>query len=165
MLAAAFVISSLVRDAQTSAASDANDLMRLQLQQNETRAVAEATAASQANELRRLQLQLQLAQQAATTGTAHILQMAQSLNVLKDLPLSVEQAAKKKRMENDLAEKCLAVADAPPDPLAAISAQLNFLSPANAPTALRSNAPPQQRAAAGGGVANNLHPQFNAAQR
>ncbi len=166
-LAAVLVISSLIfhREAQTSAASDANQLMRLQLQQNEARALAETAAASQANELRRLQLQLQLAQQATASGTAHILQMQTSLNVLKDLALSDEQAAKKKKMENDLAEKCLAVANALPDPLAAISAQLNLLSPAHAPTVLRSSAPPQQLASvAGGGARNNLHPQFHAAR-
>jgi hypothetical protein len=140
--------------------------MRLQLQQNEAHAAAEAAATNQANELTRLQLQLQLAQQTAATGTAHILQMAQSLSVLKDLGLSLssEQAEKKRKMEYDLAEKCLAVANAPPDPLVAISAQLNILSPAYASTAPRLNAPPQQRAAAGGGVSNNLHPQFNAAR-
>ena len=91
--------------------------------------------------------------------------MQTSLNVLKDLPLTDEQTAKKKKMEIDLAEKCLAVANAPPDPLAAISAQLNFLSPAHAHTAPRLSAPPPQRAAAGGGGgAANLHPQFNSAR-
>ena len=166
-LAAVLVISSLIfhREAQTSAASDANEIMRLQLQQNEARALAETAAASQANELRRLQLQLQLAQQATASSTAHILQMQTSLNVLKDLPLSDEQAKKKKKMESDLAEKCLAVANAPPDPLAAISAQLTLLSPAHAPTVPRSSAPPHQLASVAGGGARTLHPQFQAAQR
>ncbi len=98
--------------------------------------------------------------------------MHQSLNILKDLEdrhtLSADHAAKKQKMAEDLAIKCLAIANAPPDPLVAISAQLDLLSPAphmaHAPTAPRPNAPAQQRAAAGGNVANNLHPQFNAAR-
>lgn len=137
--------------------------MRLQLRQNEARALAEATAASQSNELRRLQLQLQLAQQATSAGTAHILQMSQSLNVLKELQdrgtLSVENASKKSRMEEELAIKCLAVANAPPDPFAAISAQLSFLSPAQTAPPISSR---PVRVAAGGGGVNNLQQNFNA---
>jgi hypothetical protein len=73
--------------AQATAASEANALMRVQLQQQQERAADEARAASHANELTRLQLQMQLAQQTAANGAAHILQQQQALNVLKDLPL------------------------------------------------------------------------------
>ena len=61
------------RVAQTNAASEANALMRIQLQQQQERAADDARAASHANELTRLQLRLQLVQQSAAISTAHIL--------------------------------------------------------------------------------------------
>jgi hypothetical protein len=100
--------------------------MRLQLQQQQDRARDEANAASQANQLTRLQLQLQWAQQGAT---AHILQRHQALNVLKDLTLDAEQIKKKQKMEKDLADACLELANAPPGHLDEIEQSLINLGP------------------------------------
>ena len=143
--------------------------MRLQLQQNEARAAAESRASDQALEFTKIQLQLQYARQAAATGSAHVAMLHQSLSALKDLGLALtaEQTRKKQRMEQDIIEKCLAAADPPPDPLAAISAQLEIWSPA--PASASTVPRPNARAAGGGAAARPsvavgggalLHPQF-----
>lgn len=156
------------REAQTSAAADANALMRLQLQQNEARAAAEARASDQALELTKIQLQLQYARQAAATGTAHVAMLHQSLSALRDLglALTIEQTRKKQMMEQEIIEKCLSAADPPPDPLAAISAHFQLWSPAPSSTVPRPNAAGGAAAArpsAAGGGAAQLHPRFQAA--
>jgi hypothetical protein len=151
--------------AQAAAASEANELMRLQLQQQQERAADEARAASHANELTRIQLQLQLAQQTAASSTARILQQQQALSVLNNLSLNVEQAQKRQRMEADLAAMCFAIADAP-NTLDAIADSLNYLAPYPPPHSVSTAARPASvlnRAAAGVDSAANLHPQFNAA--
>jgi hypothetical protein len=152
------------RLAQTTAASEANTLMRLQLQQQQEHAADEARAASHANELTRIQLQLQLAQQTAASSTARILQQQQALSVLGTLSLNAEQAKKKQRMETDLAAMCFAIADAP-NTLDAIADSLNGMAPYPPPRSVVSTAarPAQAHNRAAGGGASNLHPQFNAA--
>ncbi len=140
--------------------------MRVQLQQQQERAADEARAASHANELTRLQLQMQLAQQTAANGAAHILQQQQALNVLRDLPLTDEQTRKKQKWEKNLVDMCFAVADARPDSLDAIADSLNGMAPYphwphSVSTAARLAV--TNRAAAGGS-STNLHPQFTAAR-
>ena len=157
-----------LREAQSQAVSEHTELMRRQIELREQRAADEARAASNANELTRLQLQLQLAQQSAASSTAHILQQHQALNVLKDLPLDPDQVKKRQKWEKNLAAMCFAIADAPPDNLDSIADSLNGMAPYHPPrsvsTANRAApAPAPHRAAAGGGT--NLHPQFNAAAR
>jgi hypothetical protein len=169
----------LHRVAQANAASEANALMRIQLQQQQDRAADEARAASHANELTRLQLRLQLAQQTAVAGTAHILQQHQALNVLGELPLNPEQALKKARMQENLVNMCLAIGDsARPDAgaLHEISFAIDGMAPYPPPLV---DHPPHSAAAtaprpelarsdadaprAGGGSRINLHSTFNAA--
>lgn len=156
--------------------------MRIQLQQQQERAVDEARSASHANELTRLQLRLQLVQQSAAISTAHILQQHQALNVLGELPLSAEQAQKKARMQETLVNMCLAIGDSAradaPGALNEISFAIDGMAPyppplpdarpphsaATAPrldSARSENNPP--RAAAAGGSSRALHPTFNAA--
>jgi hypothetical protein len=159
-----FIIN--LREAQSQAARDHTELMRRQIEQREQRAADEARAASTANELKRLQLQIQLAQQTSASSTAHILHQHQALNVLKDLTLDSEGIKKRKIMEEDLAKKCFAVADAAPDNLASIADSLNGMAayprfPYSASTANRAAPPGPALNRAGGGT--NLHPHFNAA--
>ena len=150
------------RLAQASAASEANLLMRLQLQQQQERAAEETRAANHANELTRIQLQLQLAQQSAASSTARILQQQQALSVLGTLVLDAEQTRKRQRMETDLAAMCFAIADAP-NTLDAIADSLNGLAPYPPPHSVSTAARPAPAHNRVAGGATNLQPQFNAA--
>jgi hypothetical protein len=107
------------------------------------------------------------------------LQQHQALNVLKDLRLNEEQARKKARMEENLANMCLAVADSQPDALADISMSIDYMAPAypsplpdarcpsffaaTDTTAPRVAYPSRAAAASGDSSRANLHPNFNAA--
>ena len=136
---------------------------------------AQASAADQANDLMRIQLQIQLAQHSATSVSSNLSHMHSALKILGDLPLNAEQVAKKQKMEKDLAEACLAVGSAPAhNPLAAIAVSLStfsrppsaaqLASPAAAGTIPRPALAQPARAAGAGGGARHLHPAFIAAQ-
>jgi len=136
---------------------------------------AQASAAEQANDLMRIQLQIQLAQHSATNVSSNLSHMHSALKILDDLPLNAEQLNKKQKMAQDLAEACLAVGSAPVhNPLAAIAVSLStfsrppsaaqLASPAAVGTMPRPALAQPARAAGAGGGARQLHRDFNAAQ-
>ena len=88
---------------------------------------AMASAAQEANQLARLQIQIQCAQHASVHSTAHLTNAHTALNIVKTLAIDGAQAKKKRKLERSLAKACLAFScvAVPPNPFAALLSGLD----------------------------------------